>query len=81
MTPMPTHACLAAIQTPCVQICVVDPLSALCIGCGRSVAEIAAWGAMSEPERTEIMAGLGERLRRMRSRSRRSGRVRSRGPE
>jgi predicted Fe-S protein YdhL (DUF1289 family) len=60
---------------------VVDLLTALCIGCGRSVAEIAAWGAMSDSERTEIMAGLGERLRRMRSRSRRSGRVGLREPD
>jgi predicted Fe-S protein YdhL (DUF1289 family) len=81
MTPMSTHASLAAIATPCVQICVLDPLSALCIGCGRSVAEIAAWGAMSESERTGIMGELGERLRLMRSRSRRSGRVGPREPD
>jgi uncharacterized protein len=81
MTPMPTHPFLAAIATPCVQICVVDPLSALCIGCGRSVAEIAAWGAMTDSERTAIMRRLGERLRLMRSRSRRSGRVGPREPD
>ena len=28
--------------TPCIKICVVDPLSGLCIGCGRTVAEISA---------------------------------------
>ena len=29
--------------SPCVKICVVDPLSGLCIGCGRTVAEISQW--------------------------------------
>ncbi len=65
-----------AISTPCVKICIVDPLSALCIGCGRTVAEIAAWSEMSEEERGDIIAGLDERLRAARSRSARGGRRR-----
>jgi predicted Fe-S protein YdhL (DUF1289 family) len=56
------------ISTPCVRICVVDPLTALCIGCGRSTSEIADWLDMSETERTAIMAGLGERMRAVRGR-------------
>ncbi len=52
-----------AISTPCVKVCVIDPLSALCVGCGRMVAEIAAWSGMSEAERRAVMAGLGERMR------------------
>jgi uncharacterized protein len=75
MTLMPT----SEISTPCVNICVVDPRSALCIGCGRSIAEIAAWGGMSEPQRTTIMAGLAERLRAARSRAGRGGLRRERG--
>jgi predicted Fe-S protein YdhL (DUF1289 family) len=70
---------VSSISTPCVKVCVVDPISALCIGCGRTVAEIAGWGAMSEPERLSIMAGLGARLREARSRGRRSGRVGAQG--
>jgi len=62
-------------STPCVRICVVDPVSALCIGCGRTVAEIAAWPAMAEPERIAVMAGLDARLREARSRVRRGGQV------
>jgi len=62
-------------STPCVKVCVVDPLSALCVGCGRTVAEIAGWTAMSETERRAVMAGLTERLARARSRTARGGRV------
>ena len=68
-----------ALSTPCVQVCVIDPLSALCIGCGRTVAEIAAWTAMSEAERGVVMVGLGERLARARSRASRGGRIAARG--
>ena len=68
-----------ALSTPCVQVCVIDPLSALCIGCGRTVKEITAWAAMSEAERLAVMARLGERLARARSRASRGGRVAARG--
>ncbi len=64
-----------AISTPCVKVCVVDPVSGLCIGCGRTVAEIAGWGAMTEPERLATMAELEERLVAMRSRLRRARRA------
>ncbi|WP_158814720.1 DUF1289 domain-containing protein [Methylocapsa sp. S129] len=55
-------------STPCIQVCVVDPRAALCIGCGRTLSEIAAWGGLDEPARLEIMAGLSARLVTMRSR-------------
>jgi len=67
------------ISTPCVKVCVIDPRSALCVGCGRTVAEIAAWTAMSEAERGAVMAGLGERLAWARSRASRGGSRRARG--
>lgn len=43
------------IKTPCVGICELDIGSTYCIGCRRSTAQIAAWGAMSDEEREEIM--------------------------
>ena len=65
----------AAISTPCVKVCVVDPVSALCIGCGRTVEEIAGWSALGEAERLAVMATLEARLVAMRSRARRAGRA------
>jgi predicted Fe-S protein YdhL (DUF1289 family) len=67
-----------AISTPCVKVCVVDPFSELCLGCGRTVAEIASWAGMSETERRAVMAELSERLVLARSRAARGGRVRAR---
>lgn len=53
---------MTGISTPCIKICVIDPASRLCEGCGRTLTEIAQWGRLSEPERQAIMAGLPKRL-------------------
>ena len=66
------------IDTPCVKLCVVDPESGFCIGCGRSRPEIAGWLAMTPAGRREVMAGLGERLETMTRRKRRKGGARGR---
>jgi predicted Fe-S protein YdhL (DUF1289 family) len=52
---------MAGIETPCNKVCVVDPLSARCIGCGRTLAEIVGWSTFSPQERRRIMAELATR--------------------
>ena len=54
------------LDTPCIQVCVVDPATRLCTGCGRTLAEIAQWSRLDAVERRRIMAELPERLRAMR---------------
>ena len=68
-------------SSPCIKVCVVDSLAALCIGCGRTTQEIAAWTAMSEAERLAVMAVLADCLKRARSRAARGGRVTARSPD
>jgi predicted Fe-S protein YdhL (DUF1289 family) len=51
------------VSSPCIKICTMDAASRLCVGCGRSLEEIARWGSMSEAERLEIMHALPERMR------------------
>ena len=46
------------IETPCVKICTLDAGSGLCLGCGRTIDEIARWGTMSAAERSRVMAEL-----------------------
>ena len=60
---------MAAIETPCEQICIVDHPSGLCRGCGRSLAEIGRWTAYSDGERSRIMVELPRRLEAMNARS------------
>ncbi|MET0868591.1 MAG: DUF1289 domain-containing protein [Pseudorhodoplanes sp.] len=50
------------IETPCLKICVMEPGSKLCRGCGRTLAEIAAWSSFSAGERERIMTALPARL-------------------
>jgi len=50
------------IETPCTKVCVVDPVSGLCRGCGRSLAEIASWTSLSVEERRRVMADLPNRM-------------------
>ena len=45
----------AAIKTPCVQVCAVDDESGLCLGCFRTLPEIAGWSQLSDAERQAIM--------------------------
>ncbi len=54
------------IATPCVKVCIVDGESGLCLGCHRTLKEVAAWARYTEAERAEIMAGLPARRSRIR---------------
>ena len=54
---------MAGPSTPCINVCVVEPSTNLCIGCGRTVDEIGRWSGLPEADRLAIMAGLPGRLR------------------
>ena len=65
-----------AIETPCVKICVVDPETGFCIGCGRTRGEIGGWLGMSADQRRTVMAELPERVQSLtRRKTRRGGRA------
>jgi predicted Fe-S protein YdhL (DUF1289 family) len=50
------------METPCIRICAVHPTLRLCVGCGRSLDEIARWVEITAAERARIMAQLPQRL-------------------
>jgi predicted Fe-S protein YdhL (DUF1289 family) len=49
------------IATPCVKVCAVDGASGYCLGCRRTLPEIAGWARLSDAEREAIMAALPDR--------------------
>jgi uncharacterized protein len=51
------------IDSPCIQVCIMDPAAGVCRGCGRTLAEIAEWSMLRPAEQAMIMAGLTERMR------------------
>ena len=57
-------------STPCINVCVIDQPSKICIGCGRTLDEIATWGSMGELERKSVMATLPERMKDLSARGR-----------
>ena len=51
-----------SIETPCIAVCMMDPASGLCFGCGRTLPEIASWHRLGSAERHAVMAGLHQRM-------------------
>jgi uncharacterized protein len=51
-----------SIETPCIAVCMIDPKTSLCLGCGRTLPEIARWHRMESAERLAVMAQLGPRM-------------------
>ena len=53
---------LPAIKTPCIKVCVVDGQSGHCLGCGRTLNEIAKWARLSDVERDQVIDLLAPRI-------------------
>ena len=49
------------IATPCIKVCIVDGESKLCLGCHRTLPEIAHWHRLTDEERQSLMAELPAR--------------------
>ncbi|WP_213290218.1 DUF1289 domain-containing protein [Bradyrhizobium sp. sGM-13] len=49
-------------ETPCIAVCIMDPKTKLCFGCGRTLPEIARWHRMETAERLAVMEGLATRM-------------------
>ena len=50
-------------DSPCIAVCMIDPKTSLCFGCGRTLPEIARWHRMDGAERHAVMALLPARMR------------------
>ena len=49
------------LDSPCIDICQLDPRTRLCIGCRRTIDEIAAWGSLSPADRRRVLDQLPAR--------------------
>lgn len=56
------------VESPCVKLCTIHPQERICVGCLRSLDEIAAWSRMSPEARRAVMAELPQRAPRLRKR-------------
>lgn len=51
----------AGVPSPCVGICDLDPADDVCRGCGRTIDEIAEWGAADDARRRAILERIARR--------------------
>jgi uncharacterized protein len=59
------------VASPCISVCVVDPRgSGVCVGCGRTLDEIAAWIDLGNAQRRAVLAQLPKRLAALAQRNR-----------
>jgi uncharacterized protein len=59
MDPPPTPP--RPLVTPCVLVCMINPLTGFCYGCHRTEEEIERWRSYSDAERAALMVELRAR--------------------
>ncbi|MBW7902830.1 MAG: DUF1289 domain-containing protein [Rhodocyclaceae bacterium] len=50
-----------SVASPCINVCRMDEAGALCVGCLRTLDEIAGWSRASDDARRAILAAIDER--------------------
>jgi uncharacterized protein len=49
------------VPSPCIDVCRMDARTGLCEGCLRTLDEIAAWAALTDAMKREVLANLEAR--------------------
>jgi hypothetical protein len=57
----PASAPIGTVPSPCISVCRIDPATAWCEGCLRTIDEIAHWGELDDDEKRAIWIELGRR--------------------
>jgi len=52
---------LVHVPSPCENVCQIDPGSGLCIGCRRTLREIADWLEMSSEQKLAVLERVAQR--------------------
>ena len=53
----------SGVPSPCNSICRMDPATGWCLGCARTLPEIAAWAGLDDQGKREVWAQLPLRRR------------------
>jgi predicted Fe-S protein YdhL (DUF1289 family) len=49
------------VPSPCISVCVLDAAGVLCVGCYRTLDEIAAWSVLDADAKRRVLATLPAR--------------------
>lgn len=64
MTAPPSPA-VAGVPSPCINVCRMDEASGLCLGCQRTLDEIALWSVFDDDDKRAVWAALAQRRERL----------------
>ena len=60
--PAPSSADRAdEVPSPCISVCAMDPAGVLCLGCYRTLDEIAVWSVLDADAKRAVLAALPAR--------------------
>lgn len=51
----------ARVASPCIGVCRIDPATGWCVGCRRTLDEIASWSALDDRARRDVLARTAKR--------------------
>ncbi len=57
MSQLPTPG----VASPCINVCKMDDTGAFCVGCFRTIAEIALWSRAPDEQRLKILLAVERR--------------------
>ena len=49
------------VASPCISVCRIDAATGLCVGCARTLDEIAAWGSLDDEARRAVLRAIAAR--------------------
>ncbi len=53
----------ASVPSPCISVCRIDAATGLCVGCLRTLDEIAGWGSLDDDARRAVWSAIEQRRR------------------
>jgi predicted Fe-S protein YdhL (DUF1289 family) len=51
------------VPSPCIKVCQLDPATQICLGCQRTMQEIADWLELSDVEKRAVLTRIESRRR------------------
>ena len=57
----PANPTGSPVLSPCTSVCAIDPVTGLCVGCFRTLDEIAAWSLLDDDTKRDVWSTLAQR--------------------
>lgn len=51
----------ATVPSPCVNVCRIDEATGLCVGCLRTLDEVAVWSMLDDATKRDVLEAIAQR--------------------